>query len=58
LVGLKDQGFRDEDRYGILVLEEFFCAKHGFSIGFLRTIIIKYPYLLNKTKKQIEEVYA
>ena len=57
-VGLKDQGLRDEDRYGILVLEEFFCQKHGFSKSFLRTIIVKYPYLLNKTKSQIEQVYA
>ena len=57
LVGLKDLGLKDEDRYGILVLEEFFCTKHGHNKEFLRTLIVKYPFLCNKTKSQIEGVY-
>lgn len=59
LLGLKpDLGLKDEDRYGILVLEEFFCKKHGHGRDFLRSLILRYPYLLNKSKAHIEGVFA
>lgn len=58
LLGLKpDLGLKDEDRYGILVLDEFFCKKHGHGKEFLRSLVLRYPYLLNKTKAHIEGVY-
>jgi hypothetical protein len=58
LLGLKpDLGLKDEDRYGILVLDEFFCKKHGRGKEFLRSLILRYPYLLNKTKAHVEGVY-
>ena len=58
LLGLKpDLGLKDEDRYGILVLEEFYCKKHGHGKEFLRSLILRYPYLLNKSKSHIEGVF-
>jgi hypothetical protein len=58
LLGLKpDHGLKDEDRYGILVLEEFFCKKHGHGKEFLRSLILRYPYLLNKSKSHIQGVF-
>ena len=38
-------------------MEEFFCKKHGKSREFLRSLIMKYPYVLNKTKAHIEGVF-
>lgn len=57
LLGLKDLDLKDEDRYGILVLNEFFCEKHGHDKAFLRAVILRYPYLLNKTKSHIMGVF-
>lgn len=58
LLGLKkDLGLADPDRFGILVLEEFFCQKHGRSKEFLHSLIMRYPYLLNKTKAHIQGVF-
>jgi hypothetical protein len=58
LLGLKpDLGLKEADRYGILVLEEFYCTKHGNGKDFLRSLILRYPFLLNKTKSHIEGVF-
>ena len=56
-MGLKDLGLKDEDRYGILVLDEIFCKKHGHNKEFLRAAILRYPYLLNKPKSHIMGVF-
>lgn len=59
LLGLKpDLGVADADRFGIVVLEEIFCKQYGKSREFLRTLILKYPYLLNKSKSHIEGVFS
>lgn len=58
LLGLKpDLNLPDSERFGILVLEDFYCKKHGHNKEYLRALILRYPYLLNKTKAHIQGVY-
>jgi len=31
------------------ILEEFFVKKYGFNIDLVRTLVVKYPFILSKT---------
>ncbi len=34
---------------GLAALEEFFVKKYGFDIELVRTLVVKYPFILSKT---------
>ena len=38
-------------------LEEFFVKKFGFDIELVRTLVVKYPYILSKTQEHLESVF-
>lgn len=50
--------WQDNTNNGLLVLEEFFVKKYGFDIELVRTIVVKYPYILSKTTEQLEAVFT
>lgn len=38
-------------------LYKFFVEKKGFELDVLRTLVIKYPYILGKTEQHIEKYF-
>lgn len=49
--------WEDNTTTGLLTLENFFCKKYGFDLELVRTIVVKYPYILSKTTEQLETVF-
>ena len=43
---------------GIRSLESFFVKKLGFDIELVRTLVVKYPFILSKTEAQLEDMFA
>jgi hypothetical protein len=42
---------------GIKTLEAFFVNKLGFTMESVRTLVIRYPYILSKTQEEIETFF-
>jgi hypothetical protein len=42
------------DDTGIKVVHDYFVVKHGYTPEFLRTLVVKYPFILSRTKDDIE----
>jgi hypothetical protein len=38
-------------------LKEFFVKKYGFDIELVRTLVVKYPFILSKTEEHLENVF-
>jgi hypothetical protein len=49
---------KEGEREGMLLLHKFFVEERGFDIDALRTLIVKYPYLLGKTRKDLEGYFS
>ena len=50
--------WKDNNNTGLLTLEAFFVKKYGFDIELVRTLVVKYPYILSKTTEQLEAVFS
>lgn len=37
-------------------LQQFFVEKHGLDIEYVRTLVVKYPFILSKTQEQLDSV--
>ncbi len=40
------------------MLEALFVKKYGFDIELVRTLVVKYPYILSKTQEHLEGVFT
>lgn len=45
------------DQTGIKTLEEFFVNQKGFELDAVRTLVVRYPYVLSKTRAEFEEFF-
>lgn len=43
---------------GIAMLEALFVKKYGFDIELVRTLVVKYPFILSKSQEHLEGVFA
>jgi hypothetical protein len=43
---------------GMHALNRFFVEKKGFDLDAVRTLIVKYPYILSKTEQELEEFFT
>jgi len=50
--------WRESQKTGMNVLRDFFVKKYGFDIELVRTLVVKYPFILSKTQEQLESVFA
>lgn len=39
-------------------LKNFFVKKYGFDIELVRTLVVKYPFILSKTEDHLESVFS
>lgn len=42
---------------GIYALNKFFVEKYGFSKELVRTLVVKYPFILSKKVKHLQSVF-
>jgi hypothetical protein len=42
---------------GLKTLQSFFVDKQGFELETVRTLVIRYPYVLSKTKEELEHFF-
>ncbi len=49
---------KERDNEGFKGLHRFFVEKKGFDIDTLRTLIVKYPYILSKNEEDIEHFFT
>lgn len=38
-------------------LRDFFVKKYGFDMELVRTLVVKYPFILSKTHDHLENVF-
>jgi len=43
---------------GIAVLKNFLVEKYGYDMELVRTLVVKYPYILSKDQEQLEGVFT
>jgi hypothetical protein len=43
---------------GIRVLHEYFVEKKGFEFEYVRTLVVKYPYILGKKPEEFEAFFT
>jgi hypothetical protein len=41
--------WQESQKTGMNILREFFVKKYGFDIELVRTLVVKYPFILSKT---------
>lgn len=41
---------------GMTALQQFFVEKHGLDIEYVRTLVVKYPFILSKTQEHLDSV--
>ena len=46
--------WQNNTKTGLVTLEEFFVKKYGFDIELVRTLVVKYPYILSKSSEELE----
>lgn len=50
--------FQDEETdKGMQVLEKYFVQNLGYDIELVKTLVIKYPYILNKTVEDLDKTF-
>lgn len=42
---------QDSEETGIKVVYDYFVTKHGYTPEFVKTIVVKYPFILSKTEE-------
>lgn len=42
----------DSEKTGIKTLKSFFVDKKGFQMDSIRTMVVRYPYVLSKTEEE------
>jgi len=47
-----------DDQDGLTDLRKFFVDKYGFTIEQLRTLVVKYPYIVGKSHTHLEDFFA
>ena len=50
--------WQNNTKTGLVTLEEFFVKKYGFDIELVRTLVVKYPYILSKSSEELESVFS
>ena len=50
--------WKDNRSSGLLTLENFFVKKYGFDMELVRTLVVKYPYILSKKEEELEDVFS
>lgn len=43
--------------HGIRTLQQFFVTEKGFEMDALRTLVVRYPYILSKTKEELSKFF-
>jgi hypothetical protein len=46
------------EKEGMHSMYKIFVEKKGFEIDLLRTIVVKYPYILGKSEEHIEKYFS
>jgi len=49
--------WQDTNKTGMNALKDFFVKKYGFDVELVRTLVVKYPFILSKTTEQLEQVF-
>lgn len=49
--------WQENTNTGMKALSEFFVKKYGFDIELVRTLVVKYPFILSKTQEHLESVF-
>ena len=49
--------WKENTNTGMKALSEFFVKKYGFDIELVRTLVVKYPFILSKTQEHLESVF-
>lgn len=47
----------DDRKTGINVLKSFFVDKKGFQLDSIRTLAVRYPYILSKTEEEFANYF-
>lgn len=47
----------DERKTGMNVLKSFFVDKKGFQLDSIRTLVVRYPYVLSKTEEEFNQYF-
>ena len=46
------------EREGMNTLNKLFVEKKGFELDIVRTLVIKYPYILGKREEELEKYFS
>lgn len=46
------------EKEGMHVLARYFVDKKGFDLDAVRTLVVKYPYILGKTEEELEDYFT
>jgi mTERF len=47
----------DTDKSGIHIVKKVFIDDKGFPLEYIRTLILKYPYILGKTEEELTKYF-
>lgn len=47
-----------ESKDGIAQLQDFFVSKYGYDMELVRTLVVKYPFILSKSQEQLEATFS
>ena len=50
--------WKQTQKTGMNTLKEFFVKKYGFDMELVRTLVVKYPFILSKTEEHLESVFT
>lgn len=48
----------DNSSTGIKVVHDYFVSQHGYTQELVRTLVVKYPYILSKTAEELDKTFA
>lgn len=48
---------KESQNEGFLMLHKYFVEERGYDIDVLRTLIVKYPYILSKKRSEIDTFF-
>lgn len=49
--------FEADKGEGLLAMNRLLIGKKGFKMELVKTLIVRYPYILSKTEKELEEFF-
>ena len=50
--------WQETQKTGMNTLRDFFVKKYGFDMELVRTLVVKYPFILSKTQDHLENVFS